>query len=95
MIVDAVAGDNRRKIIAFVGGLDLCKGRYDTPQHPIFSTLLSIHKDDYHNPNFVVIAYLQHIIFFYAFPSSLRMHISSVVHMYGRLTHRTYIFLIK
>ncbi|KAG6418851.1 hypothetical protein SASPL_121057 [Salvia splendens] len=53
VIVDAVAGDNRRKIIAFVGGLDLCKGRYDTPQHPIFSTLLSIHKDDYHNPNFV------------------------------------------
>ncbi|KAL1547558.1 Phospholipase D beta 1 [Salvia divinorum] len=53
VIVDASAGNNRRKIIAFVGGLDLCKGRYDTPQHPIFSTLLTIHKDDYHNPNFV------------------------------------------
>ncbi|KAG6431803.1 hypothetical protein SASPL_109888 [Salvia splendens] len=53
VIVDAVAGNNRRKIIAFVGGLDLCKGRYDTPEHPIFSTLLTVHKDDYHNPNFV------------------------------------------
>lgn len=54
MIVDAVAGNNRRKIIAFVGGLDLCKGRYDTPQHPLFSTLVTTHKDDYHNPNLVV-----------------------------------------
>ncbi|KAG6428707.1 hypothetical protein SASPL_112963 [Salvia splendens] len=53
VIVDVVAGNNRRKIMAFVGGLDLCKGRYDTPQHPIFSTLLTVHKDDYHNPNFV------------------------------------------
>ncbi|CAI9755398.1 unnamed protein product [Fraxinus pennsylvanica] len=52
VIVDADAGNFRRKIIAFVGGLDLCKGRYDTPKHPIFSTLQTVHKDDYHNPNF-------------------------------------------
>ncbi|GAU27899.1 hypothetical protein TSUD_159930 [Trifolium subterraneum] len=52
VIVDADAGNNRRKIIAFVGGLDLCDGRYDTPHHPIFKTLQTIHKDDYHNPTF-------------------------------------------
>ncbi|RAL44428.1 hypothetical protein DM860_011705 [Cuscuta australis] len=52
VIVDADAGSYRRNIIAFVGGLDLCKGRYDTPNHPIFSTLHTVHKDDYHNPNF-------------------------------------------
>ncbi|KAJ8748941.1 hypothetical protein K2173_013378 [Erythroxylum novogranatense] len=52
VIVDADAGNNRRKIIAFVGGLDLCDGRYDTPQHPIFRTLQTVHKDDYHNPNY-------------------------------------------
>lgn len=52
VIVDADAGNNRRKIIAFVGGLDLCDGRYDTPQHPIFRTLNTVHKDDYHNPTF-------------------------------------------
>ncbi|KAI3453642.1 hypothetical protein Pfo_010305 [Paulownia fortunei] len=52
VIVDGDAGDYRRKIIAFVGGLDLCKGRYDTQKHPIFSTLETVHKDDYHNPNF-------------------------------------------
>ncbi|KAK6935310.1 Phospholipase D, C-terminal [Dillenia turbinata] len=52
VIVDADAGQYKRKIIAFVGGLDLCLGRYDTPNHPIFKTLQTVHKDDYHNPNF-------------------------------------------
>ncbi|KAJ7944851.1 Phospholipase D [Quillaja saponaria] len=52
VIVDADAGHNKRKIIAFVGGLDLCMGRYDTPEHPIFRTLQTVHKDDFHNPNF-------------------------------------------
>jgi len=55
MIVDAEAAQNRRKIVAFVGGLDLCNGRFDTPKHPLFRTLKTIHKDDFHNPNFVVI----------------------------------------
>ncbi|XP_058086956.1 phospholipase D beta 1-like [Magnolia sinica] len=52
VIVDSDAGYNKRKIIAFVGGLDLCDGRYDTPKHPIFMTLQTVHKDDYHNPTF-------------------------------------------
>ncbi|XP_030931820.1 phospholipase D gamma 1-like isoform X2 [Quercus lobata] len=52
VIVDADAGNFRRKIVAFVGGLDLCDGRYDTPQHPIFRTLQTVHKDDYHNPTY-------------------------------------------
>lgn len=55
MIVDADAGHYKRKIIAFIGGLDLCMGRYDTPQHPLFKTLPTVHQDDYHNPNFTVI----------------------------------------
>lgn len=52
VIVDADAGGNKRKIIAFLGGLDLCDGRYDTPHHPIFSTLQTVHADDYHNPTY-------------------------------------------
>lgn len=52
VILDADAGYNRRKIIAFVGGLDLCDGRYDTPHHPLFRSLEKEHKDDYHNPTF-------------------------------------------
>ncbi|XP_074317754.1 phospholipase D beta 1-like isoform X2 [Silene latifolia] len=52
VIVDADAGHYKRKIIAFLGGLDLCGGRYDTPQHSLFRTLETVHKDDYHQPNF-------------------------------------------
>jgi len=32
MIVDIDASDNKRNIVAFIGGLDLCVGRYDTPK---------------------------------------------------------------
>uniref|UniRef100_A0A2N9GN39 Phospholipase D n=1 Tax=Fagus sylvatica TaxID=28930 RepID=A0A2N9GN39_FAGSY len=52
VIVDADAGHHKRKIMAFVGGLDLSMGRYDTPKHPLFRTLQTVHKDDYRNPNF-------------------------------------------
>ncbi|KAE8055226.1 hypothetical protein FH972_012081 [Carpinus fangiana] len=52
VIVDADAGDSKRKIVAFIGGLDLCIGRYDTPNHPLFRTLQTVHKDDYNNPTF-------------------------------------------
>lgn len=55
VIVDADAGHDKRKIAAFVGGLDLCGGRYDTPEHPLFRTLQTSHKDDYYNPNFAVV----------------------------------------
>ncbi|XP_076958555.1 phospholipase D gamma 1-like [Bidens hawaiensis] len=52
VIVDADAGNYRRQIMAFIGGLDLCVGHYDTPSHPIFSTLQTLHKDDYYQPNY-------------------------------------------
>ncbi|KAE8710821.1 Phospholipase D gamma 3 [Hibiscus syriacus] len=52
VIVDADSGNNKRKIMAFVGGLDLCRGRYDTPNHSLFRTLQTVHKDDYHNACF-------------------------------------------
>ena len=54
VIVDADAGHYKRKIMAFVGGLDLCMGWYDTPKHPLFRTLQTVHKDDYCNTNFTV-----------------------------------------
>ncbi|XVF52793.1 hypothetical protein PTKIN_Ptkin05aG0047100 [Pterospermum kingtungense] len=52
VIVDADAGNDKRKITAFVGGLDLTKGRYDTQEHPLFRTLQTVHKDDFANPSF-------------------------------------------
>ena len=66
VIVDADAGNYRRKIIAFVGGLDLCGGRYDTPWHPLFRTLQTVHKEDYYNPNFAVsLVYVQCLMYWY------------------------------
>ncbi|KAL5714787.1 phospholipase D [Ranunculus cassubicifolius] len=52
IMVDVDAGNGNRKIISFLGGLDLCEGRYDNPQHPIFRTLQTHHKDDFYNPMF-------------------------------------------
>ncbi|CAL9061238.1 phospholipase D alpha 1-like [Musa acuminata AAA Group] len=42
----------RRRIVSFVGGLDLCDGRYDTQFHSLFRTLDTAHHDDFHQPNF-------------------------------------------
>ncbi|KAJ8755971.1 hypothetical protein K2173_024516 [Erythroxylum novogranatense] len=42
----------KRRIVSFVGGIDLCDGRYDTPFHTLFRTLDTAHHDDFHQPNF-------------------------------------------
>ncbi|GFQ05509.1 phospholipase d alpha 1 [Phtheirospermum japonicum] len=42
----------KRRIVSFVGGIDLCDGRYDTRSHSLFRTLGSVHRDDFHQPNF-------------------------------------------
>ncbi|XP_057974308.1 phospholipase D delta-like [Malania oleifera] len=52
VIVDTQASGNNRKITAFIGGLDLCDGRYDTPEHRLFRDLGTVFQDDYHNPTF-------------------------------------------
>ncbi|KAF2614243.1 hypothetical protein F2Q70_00010291 [Brassica cretica] len=57
VIVDAEAAQGRRKIVAFVGGLDVCKGRFDTPKHPLFTTLKTLHKDDFYNNCFGIFGY--------------------------------------
>lgn len=54
VIVDSQASGNNRKITSFIGGLDLCDGRYDTPEHRLFRDLDTVFKDDYHNPTFPV-----------------------------------------
>ncbi|KAG4979016.1 hypothetical protein JHK86_038490 [Glycine max] len=47
------SGDsNKRRIVSFVGGIDLCDGRYDTQFHSLFRTLDTAHHDDFHQPNF-------------------------------------------
>ncbi|KAF4377567.1 hypothetical protein G4B88_006847 [Cannabis sativa] len=52
VLVDTQADRNNRRITAFLGGIDLCDGRYDTPQHRLFRDLDTVFKDDFHNPTF-------------------------------------------
>ncbi|CAM8997425.1 unnamed protein product [Rhodiola kirilowii] len=52
VLVDTQSNGNNRKITAFIGGLDLCDGRYDTPEHRLFGDLGTVFQDDYHNPTF-------------------------------------------
>ncbi|CAA3025109.1 phospholipase D delta-like [Olea europaea subsp. europaea] len=52
VIVDTQGQGNNRKITAFIGGLDLCDGRYDTPEHRLFRDLNTDFEDDFHNPTF-------------------------------------------
>lgn len=44
--------NSMRRIVSFVGGIDLCDGRYDTQFHSLFRTLDTAHHDDFHQPNF-------------------------------------------
>ncbi|WVZ51178.1 hypothetical protein U9M48_002343 [Paspalum notatum var. saurae] len=48
----AVVVDSPHGLVGFVGGLDLCCGRYDTPEHPLFRTLGTVHRDDFFQPSF-------------------------------------------
>lgn len=55
VVVDAAmpnGDEEKRRIVSFVGGIDLCDGRYDTPFHSLFRTLDTAHHDDFHQPNF-------------------------------------------
>ncbi|KAG7177059.1 phospholipase D alpha 1-like [Homarus americanus] len=42
-------GEDLPRIQAFVGGLDITDGRYDTPQHELFKTLQTLHVGDFYN----------------------------------------------
>ncbi|KAK8964997.1 Phospholipase D delta [Platanthera guangdongensis] len=52
VLVDTQGTGNNRKITAFIGGIDLCDGRYDTPEHRLFKDLDSVYLNDFHNPTF-------------------------------------------
>ena len=52
--VDTIApnSDNDREVMSFLGGLDLCDGRYDTEQHSLFHTLIrESHCYDFYQTN--------------------------------------------
>jgi len=42
-------GGDKRRLVSFVGGLDLTNGRFDTPTHSLFRTLATTHRPpDFH-----------------------------------------------
>ncbi|PIN09998.1 Phospholipase D1 [Handroanthus impetiginosus] len=43
--------EHRRMIVSFIGGIDLCDGRYDTQSHSLFRTLATTHHEDFHQAN--------------------------------------------
>ena len=64
VLVDTQASGNERKITAFIGGLDLCDGRYDTPEHRLFRDLDTVFLNDVHNPTFAVSLFVLSDFFF-------------------------------
>jgi len=51
VILDAeLPGHKKRQVVAFVGGLDLTDGRWDTPKHSLYRTLSREHANDFHIP---------------------------------------------
>jgi phospholipase D1/2 len=54
VIVDTQGSGNNRKITTFIGGLDLCDGRYDTPEHRLFRDRETVYQNDDFNPTLLV-----------------------------------------
>ena len=40
--------DGLRRIVAFIGGLDITDGRYDSPEFPLFRTIKTLHMGDFY-----------------------------------------------
>jgi phospholipase D1/2 len=40
--------DSLRRVVAFIGGLDITNGRYDNPEFHLFKTINTLHKNDFY-----------------------------------------------
>lgn len=49
VILDAEDKGGKRRLVAFVGGLDLTDGRWDTPEHSLYASMRTYHKQDFYN----------------------------------------------
>ena len=45
---DFEGDENLRQIVAFIGGLDITDGRYDSPEFPLFKTIKTLHQGDFY-----------------------------------------------
>lgn len=49
-LVEGSHAPGARVLVSFLGGIDLCNGRYDDGTHSLFRTLGMTHSDDMHQP---------------------------------------------
>ena len=50
VICDAEGSDpDRRRVVAFIGGIDITDGRYDTPEFPLWRSINHEHVGDFYN----------------------------------------------
>ncbi|KAM0946407.1 putative phospholipase D [Dioscorea sansibarensis] len=54
VLVDNPSSWKQSENYCFYCGLDLCDGRYDTPEHRLFGDLDSVFAGDFHNPTFPI-----------------------------------------
>jgi phospholipase D1/2 len=47
-----IQGSENRQVVSFVGGIDLCDGRYDNEIHPLYRTLNTVYRDDFRQNNY-------------------------------------------
>ena len=54
VICDAAFEDDEslKRVVAFIGGLDITDGRYDSPEFPLFKTIKTLHQGDFYQNNF-------------------------------------------
>lgn len=46
---DPLTDEEKPRILAYLGGLDVTNGRWDTPEHDLFRTLKDLHSGDFYN----------------------------------------------
>ena len=46
---------SKRQIVAFIGGLDITDGRYDSPEFHLFKTIKTLHQGDFYRLAYSVI----------------------------------------
>ena len=52
--------ESKRQIIAFIGGLDITDGRYDSPEFHLFKTIKTLHQGDFYRLAYSIIIVQAH-----------------------------------
>ena len=75
---------SKRQIVAFIGGLDITDGRYDSPEFPLFKTLKTLHKGDFYR-----LVHIYVIVWYWVFKATviIKMDFSEQIHITNHSSH--------